>query len=167
MSKITELHTCQLKIQTNLSSLAIQDISGALNVLLADVFAIYIKTKNFHWHMSGSHFRDYHVLLDDQGKQLHSMADPIAERVRKTGGTTLHSISQISKMQRIIDNNEEHMEPFSMLIELCEDNKMLAMELQKAHEICAKHSDYATASLIENWIDETEHRVWFLFETCH
>lgn len=166
MSKAKELQIRPLKTPTDLSPKATKDISGAMNAILADIFAIYLKTKNFHWHMSGPHFRDYHLLLDEQSEQLYSMTDPIAERVRKIGGVTIRSIGQISKMQRISDNNAEYVEPLDMLAELCEDNKMLASEFRKAHEVCAEHVDYSTTSLIENWIDETERRVWFLFEAC-
>lgn len=166
MSKAKELQIRPLKTPTDLTQNATKDISGAMNAILADIFAIYLKTKNFHWHMSGPHFRDYHLLLDEQSEQLYSMTDPIAERVRKIGGMTIRSIGQISKMQRISDNNAEYVEPLDMLAELCEDNKMLASEFRKAHEVCVEHGDYSTTSLIENWIDETERRVWFLFEAC-
>ncbi|HBO23629.1 MULTISPECIES: Dps family protein [unclassified Providencia] len=166
MSKAKELQIRPLKTPTDLSPEATKDISAAMNAILADIFAIYLKTKNFHWHMSGPHFRDYHLLLDEQGEQLYAMTDPIAERVRKIGGVTLHSISQISKMQRISDNNAEYVEPLDMLAELCEDNKLLAAEFREAHEVCSQYGDYSTTSLIENWIDETERRVWFLFEAC-
>ncbi|HGM9949048.1 TPA: Dps family protein [Providencia rettgeri] len=166
MSKAKELQIRPLETPTDLLPKATKDISGAMNAILADIFAIYLKTKNFHWHMSGPHFRDYHLLLDEQSEQLYSMTDPIAERVRKIGGVTIRSIGQISKMQRISDNNAEYVEPLDMLAELCEDNKMLASEFRKAHEVCAEHGDYSTTSLIENWIDETERRVWFLFEAC-
>lgn len=166
MSKAKELQVRPLKTPTDLAPEATRDISAVMNAVLADIFAIYLKTKNFHWHMSGPHFRDYHLLLDEHGEQLYAMTDPIAERVRKIGGMTLHSISQISKMQRISDNNADYVEPLDMLAELCEDNKQLAAEFREAHEVCAKYGDYSTTSLIENWIDETERRVWFLFEAC-
>ncbi len=141
------------------------DVSGAMNAILADVFALYLKTKNFHWHMSGPHFRDYHLLLDEQSVQIFAMTDPIAERVRKLGGETLKSIGQIAGMQRLSDNNAVYVEPQDMLAELREDNKTLAARLREAHEVCEEHRDIATASLIEQWIDETERRTWFLFES--
>ncbi|MBA3542869.1 MAG: DNA starvation/stationary phase protection protein [Chthoniobacterales bacterium] len=151
---------------TDLSAKATKEISGAINALLADVFAIYMKTKNFHWHRSGPHFRDYHLLLDEQAAQLYGMTDPMAERVRKIGGITLHSTGQIGQMQRVKDNNADYVEPLDMLDELREDNGDLTRRLREAHGLCGEHEDVATASLIENWIDETERRVWFLFETC-
>jgi starvation-inducible DNA-binding protein len=140
------------------------EISRELRHLLADVFALYIKTKNFHWHMSGSHFRDYHLLLDEQGEQIFSMTDVIAERARKLGGTTLRSIGDISRHQRLKDSDDEGIAPQYMLAELCEDNQLLTKSLRSAHELCDKHNDVATASLIETWIDETEWRTWFLSE---
>jgi starvation-inducible DNA-binding protein len=149
---------------TDLGADATKDISGALNAILADVFAIYLKTKNFHWHMSGPHFRDYHLLLDDQGDQLYAMTDPLAERVRKVGGITLRSIGHIAKLQRVSDNDAEFVTPLDMIAELHQDNKQLAASLRTAHDVCEEHKDIATASLIENWIDETERRSWFLFE---
>ena len=141
-----------------------KDIAAAMNGILADVFALYLKTKNFHWHMSGPHFRDYHVMLDEQADQIYAMADPIAERVRKVGGSTLRSIGHIARLQRIADNDAEFVDPSDMLAELREDNKTLAARLREAHEVCDEHHDIATASLIEVWIDETERRTWFLFE---
>lgn len=155
-----------LATPSDLGAEATKDISGAMNAILADIYALYLKTKNFHWHMSGPHFRDYHLLLDEQGAELFAMTDEIAERVRKVGGMTLHSIGQISKMQRIKDNNAEYVEPLDMLAELCEDNKLLAAELRAAHVVCSGHNDVSTTSLIENWVDQTERRVWFLFEAC-
>src|SRR5271167_4919992 len=149
---------------TNLPANAVRDISGALNALLADVFALYLKTKNFHWHMSGPHFRDYHLLLDEQADQIYSMSDPIAERVRKVGGATLRSIGHIARIQRVLDNDAEYVEPLDMLAELREDNQTLAARLREAHGVCEEYDDVATASLIEVWIDETERRTWFLFE---
>jgi starvation-inducible DNA-binding protein len=140
------------------------EITRELRQLLADVFTLYLKTKNFHWHMSGSHFRDYHLLLDEHGDQLFAMTDVIAERARKLGGTTLHSIGDISRHQRLKDNDYEAMAPQYMLAELCEDNQRLTQSLRSAHELCGKHNDVATASLIETWIDESERRVWFLSE---
>ena len=149
---------------TDLSGDAVVEISGELRKLLADVFTLYVKTKNFHWHMSGTHFRDYHLLLDDQGSQVFAMTDDIAERARKLGGTTLHSISDISTHQRLKDNNDEGVAPEEMLAELRADNLELTRNLRSAHKLCEKHNDVATASLIENWIDETERRTWFLSE---
>ena len=149
---------------TDLKAAGTRDISGAMNLILADVYALYFKTKNFHWHMSGPHFRDYHLLLDEHADQLFAMTDPIAERIRKIGGTTLRSIGHISRLQRILDNDADYVEPQTMLAELCDDNKTLTAKLREANEICAEYADIATASLIENWIDETEERTWFLFE---
>ena len=149
---------------TDLTAAATRDIVGAMNAILADAFSLYLKTKNFHWHMSGPHFRDYHLLFDEQADQIYAMTDPIAERVRKLGGTTLRSIGHIARLQRILDNDAEYVEPSDMLAELREDNKILAARLREAHNVCDKHRDIATASLIEVWIDETERRTWFLFE---
>jgi starvation-inducible DNA-binding protein len=149
---------------TDLKPEATRDIAGAMNAVLADVFALYLKTKNFHWHMSGPHFRDYHLLLDEQGDQLFAMTDPIAERIRKLGGTTLRSIGHIARLQRIADNDATYVEPEDMLAELREDSKTLAARLREAHGVCEEYEDIATASLIEVWIDETERRTWFLFE---
>jgi starvation-inducible DNA-binding protein len=149
---------------TDLKSGAIKDIAAAMNGILADVFALYLKTKNFHWHMSGPHFRDYHLLLDEQADQLYAMTDPIAERIRKVGGTTLRSIGHIARTQRVLDNDAEYVQPLDMLAELRDDSKMLAGSLREAHDVCDEHRDIATASLIEVWIDETERRTWFLFE---
>jgi starvation-inducible DNA-binding protein len=143
---------------------ATDDIAGALNAILADVFAMYLKTKNFHWHMSGPHFRDYHLLLDEHGDQLYAMTDPIAERIRKLGGATLRSIGHIARTQRVLDNDADYVEPLDMLAELRDDNKTLAARLREAHDLCDEHRDSASASLIEVWIDETERRTWFLFE---
>ncbi|HTY56883.1 MAG TPA: DNA starvation/stationary phase protection protein [Candidatus Binataceae bacterium] len=150
---------------TDLSGDAVVEISNALRKLLADVFALYVKTKNFHWHMSGPHFRDYHLLLDEQGTQIFNMTDDIAERARKLGANTIHSIGEISKHQRIKDNNTEFVPPLDMLTELRDDNLQLTREMRSTHDLCDKHSDVATASLIEVWIDETERRTWFLSET--
>src|SRR3954447_9793282 len=155
-----------LKTPTRLSEDATRDVSGAMNAILADVFALYLKTKNFHWHMSGPHFRDYHLLLDEHADQLFAMTDPIAERVRKIGGVTLRSIGQISQLQRVSDNDADYVEPSDMLAELREDNKNLAASLREAHNVCEEHRDLATASQIEVWIDETERRTWFLFESA-
>lgn len=154
-----------LATPTDLSTDAVRDISAAMNGILADVFALYLKTKNFHWHMSGPHFRDYHVLLDEQADQIYAMADPIAERIRKLGGTTLRSIGHIARTQRILDNDAEYVDPSDMLAELCDDNKTIVARLREAHNVCDEHHDIATASLIEVWIDETERRTWFLFES--
>jgi starvation-inducible DNA-binding protein len=140
------------------------EMSGALRKLLADVFTLYVKTKNFHWHMSGKHFRDYHLLLDEQSQQIFAMTDDVAERARKIGGTTIHSISDIAKHQRLKDNNAEFVPPQDMLTELRDDNQQLTRELRSTHKLCEQYEDVATASLIENWIDETERRIWFLSE---
>lgn len=153
-----------LATPTDLTPAATKDIAAAMNGILADVFALYLKTKNFHWHMSGPHFRDYHLLLDEHGDQLFAMTDPIAERVRKIGGTTLRSTGHIARLQRIADNDADFVEPEDMLAELREDNLDLTKRLREAHGTCDDHGDVATASLIENWIDETERRTWFLFE---
>jgi len=153
-----------LATPTDLKPAATRDITGAMNAILADVFALYLKTKNFHWHMSGPHFRDYHLLLDEQADQIYAMADPIAERVRKLGGSTLRSIGHIARTQRLSDNDAEYVEPLDMLAELREDNKGLVSELRVTHDLCDEHRDIASASLIEVWIDETERRAWFLFE---
>jgi starvation-inducible DNA-binding protein len=149
---------------TDLKAAATKDITAAMNAILADVFAMYLKTKNFHWHMSGPHFRDYHLLLDEQADQIYAMADPIAERVRKLGGATLRSIGHIARTQRVLDNDAAYVDPLDMLAELCEDNKSLAARLREVHNVVDEHGDIATASLIEVWIDETERRTWFLFE---
>ncbi len=154
-----------LSTPTDLKAEATRDISAALSGLLADVFALYMKTKNFHWHMSGRHFRDYHLLLDEQSDQIFAMTDPIAERARKIGGTTLHSIGHIARQQRILDNDAEYVEPQDMLAELRDDNKQLTSILRQVHNVCDEHDDVATASLLEVWIDETERRTWFLFES--
>jgi starvation-inducible DNA-binding protein len=153
-----------LATPTNLSSNAIKDLSAALTTLLADVFALYLKTKNFHWHMSGPHFRDYHLMLDEQSDQIFAVTDPMAERVRKIGGTTLRSIGQVSRLQRILDNDADFVTPRDMLAELRDDNKRLAAEMQETHGLAEKHGDVATTSLLEVWIDEAERRTWFLFE---
>src|SRR3954447_10585991 len=153
-----------LQTPTDLKPAATKEVSGAMNAILADVFALYLKTKNFHWHMSGPHFRDYHLLLDEHADQLFAMTDPIAERIRRIGGLTLRSIGHISREQRILDNDAEYVEPLDMLAELADDNKTLAARLREAHNVCEEHRDVATTSLIEMWIDETERRTWFLFE---
>jgi starvation-inducible DNA-binding protein len=149
---------------TDLPSNAVQDISGALNILLADVFALYVKTKNFHWHMSGPHFRDYHLLLDEQSEQIFALTDALAERVRKIGGTTLHSIGHIGRLQRVLDNDADYVTPLDMLAELRDDNKQLAAHMRETHGLCDEHNDVASASLLETWVDEAERRTWFLFE---
>jgi starvation-inducible DNA-binding protein len=141
-----------------------RDISAALNALLADLFALYFKTKNFHWHVSGPHFRDYHLLLDEQASQVYATTDPVAERVRKIGGTTLRSIGHVSRLQRVLDNEAEYVTPLDMLAELREDNARLAERMSETHGVCEEHGDISTASLLEVWIDEAEQRAWFLFE---
>ncbi len=163
-SELLQEREAPLATPTDLTRSATKDIAGAMNAILADVFALYVKTKNFHWHMSGPHFRDYHLLLDEQGEQLFAMTDPIAERIRKIGGPTLKSIGHISRTQRVLDNDAEYVEPLDMIAELAEDNKTLATRLREAHNVCDEHRDVATASLIELWIDETERRTWFLSE---
>ncbi|MGA2945552.1 MAG: DNA starvation/stationary phase protection protein [Xanthobacteraceae bacterium] len=158
------LQTAALATPTDLKSNAVRDLAGALNMLLADMFALYLKTKNFHWHVSGPHFRDYHLMLDEQGDQIFATTDAIAERVRKIGGTTLRSIGHIGRLQRIQDNNADFVTPLDMLAELRDDNKQLVANLRETHDLCDEHRDVATASLIEVWIDEAERRTWFLFE---
>ena len=153
-----------LDTPTDLKPAATRDIAGAMNAILADVYALYFKTKNFHWHLSGPHFRDYHLLFDEQGDQLFAMADPIAERIRKVGGSTIRSIGHVSRLQRVKDNDVDYVDPKDMLAELRENNKELAARLREVHDVCDEHRDIATASLIEVWIDETERRTWFLFE---
>ncbi|MBS0238404.1 MAG: DNA starvation/stationary phase protection protein [Proteobacteria bacterium] len=153
-----------LDTPSHFSDNAIKDISGALTALLADFFALYIKTKNFHWHMSGPNFRDYHLLLDEQGEQIFAATDDIAERARKIGGTTIRSIGQINSEKRILDNNADFVTPNDMLAELRDDNLQLVDEMRQVHDLCDEHGDVATTSLLENWIDEGERRVWFLFE---
>jgi starvation-inducible DNA-binding protein len=158
------LRRAPLATPTELTPNAVRDLAGALNVLLADMFGLYLKTKNFHWHVSGPHFRDYHLLLDEQGDQTLATTDAIAERVRKIGGTTLHSIGHIGRLQRIQDNDADFVTPTDMLAELRDDNRQLVAHMRETHELCDKHNDVATASLIEVWIDEAERRIWFLFE---
>jgi len=157
--------TAPLQTPTDLGVEATRDISAALTGLLADVFALYLKTKNFHWHMSGPHFRDYHLLLDEQGDQIFAITDVIAERARKLGGTTLRSIGHIHRLQRLPDNDAEFVTPEDMLAELVEDNKRLVSILRETHGVCEQYNDAATTSLIEVWIDEAERRVWFLYES--
>ncbi len=156
--------TAPLGTPTNLASDATRDLSAALTTLLADFFALYVKTKNFHWHMSGPHFRDYHLLLDEQAEQIFAATDDIAERVRKIGGTTLRSVGQIARQQRVLDNDADYVTPLDMLAELRDDNLQLAAHMRETHGLCDERGDVASASLLENWIDETERRVWFLFE---
>jgi starvation-inducible DNA-binding protein len=156
--------TVPLQTPTSLGQDARHDLSAALTTMLADVFALYLKTKNFHWHMSGPHFRDFHLMLDEQGEQIFAMTDDIAERVRKIGGTTLRSIGQIGRLQRLLDNDSDYVTPLDMLSELRDDNLQVVASFREVHALCDEFGDVATASLIENWIDQTERRVWFLFE---
>ena len=156
--------TLPLATPTDLGAEASRDIAAALTALLADVFTLYVKTKNFHWHVSGPHFRDYHLLLDEQSAEILAMTDPIAERARKIGGTTLRSVGQIAKESRIADNDADYVDALDMLAELRDDNSELVSRMREVHDLCDEHGDIATASLIENWVDETEKRVWFLFE---
>ena len=169
MSKVRSIESGRkaapaLDTPTDLSPDATAAISEALNIVLADTFALYLKTKNFHWHVSGPHFRDYHLLLDEQSEQMFAMTDGIAERVRKIGGCTIKSLGQICRLQRIADNDADFVEPSDMIAELREDNRALTSSLRQAHDVCEEHGDVATASLIEVWIDEAERRCWFLFE---
>ena len=161
---VKERRKAPLTTPTDLGDNARRDISGALNALLADVFALYLKTKNFHWHVSGPHFRDYHLMLDEQGAQIFAMTDDVAERVRKIGGTTLRSIGHVGRLQRIRDNDADYVTPLDMLSELRQDNEQLTAALRAVHDLCDEQGDVASASLIENWIDEAERRVWFLYE---
>jgi starvation-inducible DNA-binding protein len=164
MTKVRSAAQRQLGTPIDLSPEAARDIAAGLNRLLADSFALYLKSKNFHWHMSGAHFRDYHLMLDDQSGQILAMTDRLAERVRKVGQTTLRSVSDITKHQSLLDNNEAYVDPLDMLAELHSDNRQLLAEMRRVHGICDAYSDVASASLLENWIDETETRAWFLFE---
>lgn len=159
-------HNSRLDTPTDLSSEAVKEVSAALNGILADAFALYLKTKNFHWHVSGPNFRDYHLLLDEQAEQIFDTTDELAERVRKIGGLTLRSIGDVAKHQSIKDNNEDYVAPLDMIRELMADNRHVAKAMRDAHELCDKHEDVASASLLENWIDQTERRTWFLFETA-
>ena len=161
---LKEKRKAALKTPSSFGENAIKDLSGALNELLADIFALYIKTKNFHWHVSGPHFRDYHLLLDDQASEIYGTTDDIAERVRKIGGTTLRSIGQIAKMTRVADNDADFVTADDMLAELREENLALVSRMRSVHDLCDEHGDIATASLIENWVDQAEKRVWFLYE---
>ena len=165
VKKAKTLQKAPLRTPTDLSPEATRDIAGGLAILAADVFTLYLKTKNFHWHVSGPHFRDYHLMLDEQADQLFAMTDPIAERARRIGGTTLRSIGHISRLQRILDNDAEYVTPLDMIAELRDDNKQLAAAMREMHALCNEHDDVATASLLETWIDETEKRTWFLFES--
>ncbi len=160
----TESKAAKLYTPDGFSAENVKNLSSVLNAMLADIFALYLKTKNFHWHMSGAHFRDYHLLLDEQATQIFDISDAIAERVRKIGGTTIRSIGHIAKLQRIADNDQEFVGAKEMLLELHADNKALVESMRTAHEVAAKANDYATTSLIEVWIDEAEQRAWFLFE---
>jgi starvation-inducible DNA-binding protein len=153
-----------LETPTDLESSAVRALAGALNILLADMFGLYLKTKNFHWHVSGPHFRDYHLMLDEQADQIFAATDAIAERIRKIGATTLRSIGHIKRLQRIQDNDADFVTPLNMLAELRNDNKQLVTNMRETHGLCDEHGDVATASLLENWIDEAERRTWFLFE---
>jgi len=155
-----------LDTRTDFKPNAVRDISGALNILLADMFALYLKTKNFHWQVSGPHFRDYHLLLDEQADQIFATTDAIAERVRKIGGVTLRSIGHVGRLQRVLDNEAEYVTPLDMLAELRDDNKQLTAHMRETHGLCDEREDVATASLLEVWIDEAERRTWFLFEAA-
>jgi starvation-inducible DNA-binding protein len=166
IQKAQALRTEPLQTPTNLDAEGVGEITGALNILLSDVFALYLKTKNFHWHVSGPHFRDYHLLLDEQGEQIFAITDTIAERVRKIGGMTLRSIGQIGRLQRIEDNDADFVTPLDMLAELRDDNKELAANMRETHGLCERNNDVATTSLLEVWIDEAERRTWFLFEAA-
>jgi starvation-inducible DNA-binding protein len=161
---VVERRTAPLTTPTDLGSNVRRDITGALNALLADTFALYLKTKNFHWHVSGPHFRDYHLMFDEQADQILAATDAMAERVRKIGGTTLRSTGHIARLQRILDNDADYVTPEDMLAELAEDNRTMIAHLRAAHDLCDEENDVATASLIEVWIDEAERRAWFLFE---
>jgi starvation-inducible DNA-binding protein len=162
--KLTSRRQAANATRSDLGSEAVKNISGALNVLLADVFALYMKTKNFHWHMSGPHFRDYHLLLDEHAGQIFAMTDDIAERVRKIGGGTIRSIGHVARLQRLSDNDADFVDGPDMLSELREDNRAMLANMREVHDLCDEENDVATASLLENWIDETERRIWFLFE---
>lgn len=155
-----------LATPANFQSNAVATLSAALNMLLADIFALYLKTKNFHWHMSGPHFRDYHLLLDEQADQIYAISDPIAERVRKIGGTTIRSIGHIARLKHVLDNDADFVTPLDMLAELRDDNRDLAARMREIHALCEEHDDIATASLLEVWVDEAERRSWFLFEAA-
>jgi starvation-inducible DNA-binding protein len=164
-SRLKSVRMEPLRTPTDLGESAVKDISAAMNGILADSFALYLKTKNFHWHMSGPHFYGYHTMLDEQAGQILAMTDPMAERVRKMGGSTLRSVGQIARLQRIPDNDADFVEPSDMLAELRDDNQVLATRMREVHELCQEHRDISSASLIESWIDEAERRTWFLFES--
>jgi starvation-inducible DNA-binding protein len=163
--EVIERRQAPLKTPSDIHMESVREISGALNILLADVFALYIKTKNFHWHMSGPHFRDYHLLLDDHGDQLYAMTDDIAERVRKIGAVTIRSIGEIARLQRVKDNEADYVTPQDMLSELRQEDEALVLRMLAVHTVCDEASDVATASLLENWIDQAQRRIWFLFES--
>ena len=163
--EVLERQKAPLKTPSDIEPKFVKDLTGALNALLADVFSLYLKTKNFHWHMSGPHFRDYHLLLDEHGEQIFAMTDDIAERVRKIGGTTIRSIGQIARLQRIPDNDAEYVTPDDMLAELMDNEKALTLSMREVHDLCDDAGDVATASLLEVWIDQSQRRHWFLFET--
>ena len=168
MSNIREVEMrreAALRTPTLLGGENVQNITAELNVLLADVFALYLKTKNFHWHVSGPHFRDYHLLLDEQAEQIFAMTDDIAERVRKIGGTTIRSIGHVARLKHVADNDAEYVEPLDMIGELREDNQALIARMIEVHDLCEEANDVATASLLENWVDQAQRRVWFLFES--
>jgi starvation-inducible DNA-binding protein len=164
LTEVKARRKAPLETPTDLTPEATKEIAAALTILLADLFALYVKTKNFHWHVSGPHFRDYHLLFDEQGEQIFAATDAIAERVRKIGGTTLRSIGQVARLQRVLDNDAGYVTPLDMLAELREDNKQLTSNMRETHGLCDEHGDVATASLLENFIDEAERRTWFLFE---
>jgi starvation-inducible DNA-binding protein len=166
LNKARQLRVAALGTPTDLSPEAVKEIAGALNVLLADIFALYLKTKNFHWHVSGPHYRDYHLLLDEHADQIFATTDPIAERVRKIGGTTIRSLGHAARLRRVLDNDADFVTPLDMLAELRDDNKDLTARMRETHRLCDERNDVATASLLEVWIDEAERRTWFLFETC-
>ncbi|QMV17647.1 DNA starvation/stationary phase protection protein [Granulicella sp. 5B5] len=164
-AELIERQKAPLTTPSDIDPASVKEITGALNALLADTFSLYLKTKNFHWHMSGPHFRDYHLLLDDHGDQLFAMTDEVAERARKLGGTTIRSIGHIARLQRIPDNDADYVTPLDMLSELHEDEKAFTLSMRAAHALCDDAGDVATASLLENWIDQSQRRSWFLFET--
>ena len=165
MSSIASVRrAARINVPSRLGAHATRDIAGALNLLQADLYALYFKTKNFHWHVSGPHFRDYHLLFDEHAEQIYAITDPVAERARKVGGPALRSIGHIARLQRVADNDADFVSPLDMLAELREDNQRLAARMREVHELCDKHGDIVTASLLEVWIDEAEQRAWFLFE---
>jgi len=164
--ELTSPRRVTLATPSDLGAEAVKNIAGALSALLADVFALYVKTKNFHWHVSGAHFRDYHLLLDEQAGQIFAMTDDIAERARKIGGTTIRSIGHVARLKRLRDNDADYVTPLDMLAELREDNRLLLASMREVHDLSADSNDVATASLLETWIDEAERRIWFLVETA-